>query len=264
MASIGQLAAGVAHEINNPMGFISSNLGSLEKYQRRIQEYLEASAEFLAAEGGDSLTALRKSLKLDYILEDIPGLITESREGAQRVQAIVANLKSFSRVDQDKYKKANLNECLESTLNIVWNELKYKTTVSKEYGDLPETYCSPQALNQVFMNLLINAAQAIDQQGEIRIKTWSENGQYIFISISDSGQGIAPEILTKIFDPFFTTKEVGKGTGLGLSICYDIVKQHEGEICVKSKVGKGTTFNIVLPVKQEGELQSELCSQTPS
>ncbi|MEW6601831.1 MAG: PAS domain S-box protein [Nitrospirota bacterium] len=253
MASIGQLAAGVAHEINNPMGFITSNLGTLDKYVGKFTDYINAQAEALASFESEEVTAglndIRKKLKLDYVVEDVGKLIEESQEGAERVKKIVQNLKTFSRVDQAEYKPADINECIESTLNIVWNELKYKTTVEKEYGELPPVKCYPQQLNQVFMNLLVNAAQAIEKQGIIRIKTRDENGT-IHVSISDTGSGIPEEKLNRIFDPFFTTKPVGQGTGLGLSIAYDIVKKHRGEINVESEVGKGTVFNIKIPVTE--------------
>lgn len=253
MASIGQLAAGVAHEINNPMGFITSNLGTLDKYVHKFTDYIDAQAEALAPftseEVLSKLQDIRKKLKLDYIMEDIGKLIEESQEGADRVKKIVQNLKTFSRVDQAEYKPADINECIESTLNIVWNELKYKTTVEKEYEELPMIKCYPQQLNQVFMNLLVNAAQAIEKQGTIRIKTWNGDGS-VNISISDTGSGIPEDKLNRIFEPFYTTKPVGQGTGLGLSITYDIVKKHKGEISVESEPGKGTVFKIKIPVTE--------------
>ncbi len=254
MASIGQLAAGVAHEINNPMGFISCNLGTLNKYLDRISEYTALLSEML---GGDdrpeiarSLADARKRLKFDFVSEDARKLIAESLDGAERVKTIVQNLKSFSRVDQAEEKAADINACIDTTLNIVWNELKYKVTVKKEYGVLPGTRCYPQQLNQVFMNLIINAGQAIEKQGEITIRTWHQEGS-IFASVSDTGMGIPENNLSRIFEPFFTTKEVGKGTGLGLSITYDIVKKHNGDILVQSEVGKGTTFTVKIPVVSE-------------
>jgi two-component system NtrC family sensor kinase len=254
MASIGQLAAGVAHEINNPMGFITSNLGTLSKYTKRLSEYIDLQTKAIDEIGTEdvkrSLAEQRKKLKIDYILEDIGQLIEESLDGAERVRKIVQNLKSFSRVDEAEYKFADINECIESTLNIVWNELKYKAKVYKEYGELPLTKCYPQQLNQVFMNILVNAAQAIEKQGEIRIKTWNGDGN-IYIAISDTGVGIPKDKINRIFEPFFTTKPVGKGTGLGLSITYDIIKKHNGDIQVESEVGKGTTFTIRIPVVED-------------
>ena len=251
MASIGQLAAGVAHEINNPMGFISSNLGTLGKYTTKLTEFVNAQSRIVESlkseEALGSLTELRKKLKLDYIIEDIGQLVKESLDGAERVKKIVQNLKSFSRVDETEYKLADINECIESTLNIAWNELKYKTTVIKEYGEIPRLKCYPQQINQVFMNLLINAAQSIEKHGDINIKTWNVNGT-VSISISDTGGGIPQDKINRIFEPFYTTKPVGQGTGLGLSITYDIVKKHKGEITVESEVGRGTTFTVTLPV----------------
>ncbi len=251
MASIGQLAAGVAHEINNPVGFIMSNLGTLGKYIQKLTEFIHAqsaSVEVLHADGEPpELQELRKNLKLDYILKDIDSLIEESVEGGERIKGIVNNLKSFSRVDEAEYKPADINECIESTLNIVWNELKYNSTVIKEYGEIPLTKCFPQQLNQVFMNLLVNASHAIEAEGEIKIKTWNDDGA-IHVSISDTGSGIPEEKMGKIFEPFFTTKEVGKGTGLGLSIAYDIVKKHNGEITVESTLGEGTIFTVTIPI----------------
>jgi len=255
MASIGQLAAGVAHEINNPIGFVTSNLGTLQKYTAKVAEFLKSQAEIFPQKAGDDravrLAEISRQLKIEPILEDLPSLIAESLDGVERVRKIVQNLKSFSRVDQSDYSLADINQCLDDTLNIIWNELKYKCTVKKDYGDLPQTRCYPQQLNQVFMNLLVNAAQAIETKGEIAITTRASETE-ITIAIADSGSGIPQEALNKIFEPFFTTKEVGKGTGLGLSIVYDIVtKKHGGKIEVTSEPGKGTTFVVTLPVKTE-------------
>ena len=255
MASIGQLAAGVAHEINNPMGFIMSNINTLKRYLEKISEYLTvqtATVERCSKQCGNTdiikeIAEKRKELKIDYITEDLNNLINESLEGADRVKKIVQDLKNFSRVDESEFKTADINSGLESTINIVWNELKYKANLVKEYGDIPLTVCNPGQLNQVFMNMLVNAAHAIDKQGEIRVKTWAEGG-LINIAISDSGSGISEENQKRIFEPFFTTKEVGKGTGLGLSIAYDIIKKHNGMIKVDSEVGKGTTFTLSIPV----------------
>jgi two-component system NtrC family sensor kinase len=251
MASIGQLAAGVAHEINNPMAFISSNLGTLDKYIHRLTEFIQVQSEVIQSlnqtDATEGVKRKQKQLRVDYITEDITQLIRESLEGSERVQKIVQGLRSFARVDEAGYKYADLNECIESTINIVWNELKYKATLKKDYGKLPLTKCFPQQMNQVFMNLLINAVHAIEKQGEITIKTWEEDGS-ILAAISDTGCGIPKEDLNKIFEPFFTTKEVGKGTGLGLSITYEIVQRHNGEITVESEVGKGTTFTIRIPI----------------
>lgn len=258
MASIGQLAAGIAHEINNPVGFIMSNLNSLQKYCDRFVDFIKAQEDAikeislyqLKAELIDRLKKYKKSQKIEYMMEDVHDLIKESIEGAERVKRIVQDLKSFSRVDEAEFKMADINEGLESTINIVWNELKYKVTLKKDYGDIPLTKCNPGQLNQVFMNILVNSAQSIEKKGEIHVKTWHKD-EDIYISISDTGCGIPRENINRIFEPFFTTKEVGKGTGLGLSIAYDIVKKHKGEIIVQSEIGKGTTFIIKIPIVGE-------------
>lgn len=260
MASIGQLAAGVAHEINNPMSFIISNLESLHDYLGRLTRFIvlqEEAVSRLAQDRRDKETAevvgqledSRQTLKIDYVIHDVESLVNETLEGAGRVKDIVQDLKSFARVESES-KLANINEGVESAINIVWNEMKYKASLEKEFGELPLTKCNIGQLNQVFMNVLVNAAQAIDKWGEIRVKTWFEGGN-IFVCISDTGCGIPPQMLNRIFEPFFTTKEVGKGTGLGLSVTYDIVKKHGGEIRVSSEPGKGTTFTIVIPVVTE-------------
>jgi len=256
MASIGQLAAGVAHEINNPIGFISSNLNTLQKYTDRLGEFTRIQGEVVSQEASESareqLAADFKRLKLGIIVDDIPQLIAESLDGANRVRKIVQDLKTFSRVDEADYKDSDIIDCLESTINIVWNELKYKVELHKDYSEIPRLKCYPQQLNQVFMNLLVNGAQAIDKEGEITIRTWLENDN-IRISFTDTGNGIPEANLGHIFEPFFTTKEVGKGTGLGLSISYDIIKNHGGELQVSSTEGVGTTFTISLPLNGGGE-----------
>ncbi len=252
MASVGQLAAGVAHEINNPVGFIRSNLGSMQKYVKKLKEFIQVQSEALEGLPSDRHAAVKdcaKALKLDYVYQDIDSLLSESLEGTDRIKNIVSDLKNFSRVDTAESGMADIHAGIESTLTIVWNELKYKATVTKEYGDIPPTTCNIGKLNQVFMSLLINAAQAIDEKGVIGIRTWQENGS-IYVTISDTGCGIPAEKISRIFDPFFTTKEVGQGTGLGLSIAYDIVKKSGGDIRVESEPGKGSAFTISIPIKQ--------------
>jgi len=253
MAAIGQLAAGVAHEINNPTGYIGSNLNTLHKYIQKIDDFFSAQTEAILSLGEEKtaeLKTLRKKMKIDFIVDDIKDLVSESLEGIDRTKDIVMGLKNISRKDQDVQSMADINECLESTLKVIWNELKYKTTVEKEYGDLPKTKCFPQQLSQVFMNLLVNAGHAIEEKGTISIKTRMEDDS-IFVSISDTGCGIAPENLEKIFEAFFTTKEIGQGTGLGMSIASEIIQKHNGEIDVESKVGQGTKFTIKIPVVEE-------------
>ena len=252
LASLGQLAAGVAHEINNPVGFISSNLSTLDGYFNQLQQMLEAYrlAEDSLAQGGQ-LKALRTELELDFLKDDIPLLIRESKEGIGRVVQIVKDLKNFSRVDNDQtWQFANLQQGIDSTLNIVASELKYKADVIKRYTPLPEIECLASQLNQVVMNLVINAAQAMGpERGTITISNGVE-GENVWLEVADNGCGIDPQAMQKIFDPFFTTKPVGEGTGLGLSLSYGIVKKHRGDISVSSELGKGTRFRVVLPIRQ--------------
>ncbi|MCM0080400.1 PAS domain S-box protein [Geomonas sp. Red32] len=251
MASIGQLAAGVAHEINNPIGFISSNLTTMGKYLGRLENFLALQSagveEFAPAGKREEMAQARREMKIDYVLKDAHSLIDESQDGTERVRTIVQNLKSFSRIDDSQASWVDLNECLESTITIAWNELKYKTTLKRDYGQLPQVKCLAQQLNQVFLNILVNAAHAIEKQGDITVATRHE-GDQVSIAIGDTGCGIPPEVVNRIFEPFFTTKEIGKGTGLGLSISYDIIKNHNGTIEVESTPGVGTTFTIRLPV----------------
>jgi len=255
LASLGQLAAGVAHEINNPVGFISSNLSTLDGYFAQLQQMLEAyrqAEESLATgEQHEQLKALRTRLELEFLQEDIPVLIHESKEGIGRVVQIVKDLKNFSRVDNDQtWQFANLQQGIDSTLNIVASELKYKADVVKHYAPLPEIECLASQLNQVVMNLVINAAQAMGpERGIITISNGVE-GENVWLEVADNGCGIAPEAVQKIFDPFFTTKPVGEGTGLGLSLSYGIIKKHPGDISVSSELGKGTKFRVVLPIRQ--------------
>ena len=250
MASIGQLAAGIAHEINNPMGFITSNLGTLDKYLSRITEYLTAADRIVAASAlpeRDETTALRSRLKLDYIVNDAHQLIEESLDGTTRVKNIVDDLKNLSRTDKQEMIHADLNKIIETALNMAGNEIKYVADVDKQISDIPSILCHPQQLSQVFINLLINACHAMDGHGTITIRSW-HTGDSAFISVRDTGSGIPEAALNRIFEPFFTTKEVGKGTGLGLSISYDILQKHGGDISVESTPGHGSVFLVRLPV----------------
>jgi two-component system, NtrC family, sensor kinase len=254
LASIGQLAAGVAHEINNPIGYIFSNFAALEQYLAALLEMLAAYEEvedrITDREAVARLKSLRERVEFDYLKGDLPYLMEESREGLIRVRKIVQDLKDFSRVDSHlQWQWADIHQGIDSTLNIVNNEIKYKADVVKEYGAIPEVECLPSQINQVVMNMVVNAAQAIGQErGRIVVRTGAEVEQ-IWIEVEDNGCGMTREVMSRIFDPFYTTKPVGKGTGLGLSLSYGIVQKHNGHIDVRSEPGKGSTFRVVLPVR---------------
>jgi len=256
MASIGQLAAGVAHEINNPVGYVSSNLATLQGYIEELRQLLESYRkleEEVAPENGvrSEVARLRETIDLDFLQEDLQDLVTESREGIDRVRGIVQSLKDFSHADEGVWQWSDLHHNLDSTLNIVWNEIKYKAEVIKEYEpDLPQVECIASQLNQVFMNLLINAAHAIEKRGTITIRTGAPQPDQVEIELRDTGSGIPDKDMKRIFDPFYTTKPVGQGTGLGLSLSYGIIKRHGGSIEVESEPGIGTLFRLRLPVQK--------------
>lgn len=262
MASIGQLAAGIAHEINNPVGFVNSNMSSLKNYVGTllgvIDKYEQAAAPHpnLAAQ----LAALRSQADLEFLKEDVTDLVRESMDGLKRVKDIVQALKDFSHVGETEWQVADLHHGLDSTLTIVSNEIKYKARVDKAYGVLPPVTCLASQLNQVFMNLLVNAAHALrDQGGVITIRTGTEGSGpdgWVWIEVGDNGVGIEQANLKRIFEPFFTTKPVGSGTGLGLSLSYGIVNRHGGRIDVASVVGKGTRFTVHLPVRPPQSLET--------
>lgn len=252
LASIGQLAAGVAHEINNPIGFVSSNLGTLKAYVEDLLAVLDAHLAVegeLAPASRQSLEVLRRRVDIDYLRRDIADLIGESIDGTQRVRKIVQDLRDFSRTGDAEWQLADIHAGLESTLNVVWNEIKYKADVERDFGELPKIECLPSQLNQVFLNLLVNAAQSIADHGRITIRTRCL-GDFVSIAVADTGAGLAPEIRDRIFDPFFTTKPVGKGTGLGLSVTYGIVERHGGHIEVDSEPGRGSVFTVFLPLRR--------------
>ncbi len=260
LASIGQLAAGVAHEINNPMGYISSNLRTLTEYFDQVVQFdricLEKVVTELTSPTREAMNRSRSSLEIDQILEDGADLIRESLQGAERVAKIVMDLKSFSRVDTaQRNEPVELTSCMESALNVCYNELKYKAVIRKEYQPVPQVICNSGHLNQVFLNLLVNAGQAMVAPGEI-VLSCRHDDSFVYASVSDTGSGIPDEVLKRIFDPFFTTKEVGKGTGLGLSISSEVIRQHGGELLVKSEVGRGTTFTIKLPRSSDDQVMS--------
>jgi len=259
----------VAHEINNPIGFVSSNVTVLGDYLADLLAVLDAyaSAEPLIARDPRALAAIRgvcQERDLDFVRQDSQKLLAESRDGLMRVKQIVQNLKDFSRVDQVEWQLADLHQGLNSTLNMVASELLSKAEVVRAYGDLPPLLCNPGQLNQVFMNLLVNSAQAIETQGTITLRTGRQSGadgqsDWGWVEVQDTGAGIAPEHLKRIFEPFFTTKPVGSGTGLGLSLSYGIVKKHGGRIEVTSERGKGSCFRVWLPL---GGLEKNGASMT--
>ena len=252
MVSLGQLAAGVAHELNNPIGYISSNLRVMAKYFDQIVGYDQIRQELgfgeLTPSARETIVARRKTLDIDNVLEDGVDLIKESLEGAERITKIVQDLKNFSRMDALECALVALTSCLESALTIVHNELKYVATIRTEYESRQEVLGHPGQLSQVFLNLLVNAGQAMasPQLGEIVLRSWHDDA-CVYASVSDTGSGMSEEIKDRIFDPFYTTKEVGQGTGLGLSISSDIITRHHGELLVESVVGVGTTFTVKLP-----------------
>jgi len=256
MGSIGQRAAGVAHEINNPIGFISSNLNSLAQYVVDLKSVLGAYDGLLQAclsnaanvvQQAQGVQQARTDKDLDYVLSDLDNLIAESVEGTQRVRQIVADLRDFSHVDAPNGNEEDINRLLDKTINVAWNELKYKTEVVREYGELPTIPCYGGKLGQVFLNLLVNAAHAIEERGTVTVRT-GHAGEQMWVEVTDTGCGIPPENLKRIFDPFFTTKDVGKGTGMGLHLAYKIVEAHGGHIHVQGEGGRGSTFRIELPL----------------
>jgi two-component system NtrC family sensor kinase len=254
MASIGSMAAGVAHEINNPIGYVFSNLGTLDRYVSDLLSILDDYALLEKQCPADSpelasLAQHKQEKDLAFLREDIAALMNESKDGISRVKKIVQDLKDFSHKssDEEDWQVTDLHKCLDSTINLVWNELKYKCEMKREFGTLPEVECLPSQLNQVLMNVLVNAGHAIETKGVVTVRTGIQ-ADFAWISISDTGKGISPENLTRIFDPFFTTKPVGQGTGLGLALSYGIMQKHNGRIEVESEVGKGTTFRLCIPL----------------
>ena len=264
MAVIGQLAAGVAHEINNPVGFVASNLDSLSDYMVELRKLLDLQAqalEMFAAEGSkngdlsdtatisslDNLRAFTHKVNPNFLLPDIDQLIGDSIEGAERVKQIVADLSDFSYLSELQASPEDINTLLQKTINIASSELKYKADIELYLAEIPAAVCHGGKVGQVFLNLLVNAAQAIKERGLITVSTGRE-GEMVWIEISDNGCGIAEKDLAKIFDPFFTTKEIGKGTGLGLHVVKGAIDIHGGEIHVSSKEGCGASFRVLLPI----------------
>jgi two-component system, NtrC family, sensor kinase len=260
MSSLGQMVAGIAHEINTPLAYVKNSLGSVAGKLPDVKELIVETNKLLRLMEDTSPDPARLQAKYTAVrglihhfaeqqaLAELGQLANDGLYGIEQISEIVLNLKNFSRLDRSKVSSFNLNEGLDSALILAKHELKH-LSVKKQFGDIPAITCSPSQLNQVFLNLINNAAQAIESgAGEITLITRMEGADHVAVEIADNGKGIPPEIMSKIFDPFFTTKAVGKGTGLGLSISYKIIEQHGGSIRVDSNVGQGTRFTIVLPL----------------
>lgn len=256
MASIGQLAAGVAHEINNPVGFISSNLGSLSEYVADLKNLIEQQSTCLshfknndpqANQTASAVDDYKQQIDLDFILSDLEQLLKDSIDGTVRVKDIVADLSEFSHVNSPDLVEEDLNKLIEKTINVVWNEIKYKAEIDNQLSVTPKVLCHGGKMAQVFLNLLVNASHAIESKGVITIKS-GQDGDNVWYEVTDNGSGISPDNLSKIFDPFFTTKAVGSGTGLGLHVVQSVIESHGGQISVDSELNVGTTFRITLPI----------------
>ncbi|OGS81210.1 MAG: hypothetical protein A2061_01040 [Gallionellales bacterium GWA2_59_43] len=249
MAAIGQLAAGVAHEINNPVGFVNSNLATLRRYAAQLLAIVDACAASPAAKAEVANYLARSKTDLVFLREDLPELLNESQNGLDRVTRIVQALKDFAHADPTEMQSTDLLTGLESTLSVVWNEFRDKAEVVRELSPLPPVRCIPGQINQVFMNLLLNAAQAIETRGIITLQSGRDD-KGVWIAIADSGCGMTEEVRKHLFEPFFTTRPVGQGTGLGLSVSWDIVvNKHGGRIDVESEPGKGSRFTVWLPLQ---------------
>jgi hypothetical protein len=261
MASLGQLTAGIAHEINNPINFVTSSVGALKLDFKDLKDLLNIYRETENSE--EALLILKKgkefsdAIDKDFLLVEIDQLIGSIQEGASRTAEIVGELRNFSRLDDDAIKFTDLHSGIDSTLMLLKNKISTRVQIIKNYGNIPKVECLPGKINQVFVNILSNGLQALEKETRekdkiIEITSTVENG-YVSISIKDNGPGMKTEIQNKVFDPFFTTKEVGEGTGLGLSVSYGIVQRHNGKIQVKSSLGVGSEFIILLPIKQENK-----------
>lgn len=257
MASIGQLTVGVAHEINNPVGYISSNIEVLRQYvtgytdvlkmAENLKKSVEAENMEQAKAIAQEMSKFEEEINLDYMINDVDKLLQHIEMGIEKIRKIVIGLRTFAHRDSNMMEPTDIEGVLESVISIVYNEIKYKAVINREFTKLPLVHCNPQEIGQVFINLLINAVQAISDKGEITIKTFIE-GNRVGVAVSDTGSGILPKHMKEIFTPFFTTKEKGKGTGLGLSISYEIIKRHNGDILIESQPDKGTTFTVLLPI----------------
>jgi signal transduction histidine kinase len=247
LASLGEMAAGVAHEINNPVGYVSSNLTTLQKYLTVYEEVLDAPQTDEAA-----MAALKKKVNFAFIRNDVRNLVNETQEGVERVKTIIKDLKDYARTNTSaSYLPSDIHVGLKSTLNIANNQIKNRATIQLDLGNLPLVECAPSQINQVLLNLIVNAAQSIpdEKEGVITVRT-STDDISVFIEVEDNGQGMSDDVLQKVFDPFFTTKDPGKGTGLGLSVSQKIIQDHAGSLTVVSSVGVGSIFKISLPITQ--------------
>ena len=258
MASIGTIASGIAHEINNPIGYVFGNLTTMEKYNENLINFDNDTGALIEEYAGkaDENNLILKKFKeskenedIDFILSDMKEAIQDSLDGVERVKNIVMDLKEFSRLEKPKMELADINTVIEKTLKIIGNELQFKANIVKDLSSIPMIKCDIKKLGLVFTNLLINAAQAIEKKGIIKIKTFQSDNS-VFVQISDDCTGISGENHDKVFQAFFTTKEPGKGTGLGLSLSHKIVTDHNGTMDFESELGKGTTFTITLPIAQ--------------
>ena len=252
MKSLGELVAGITHEINNPVNFIYGNLIHLNNYSKDLIEIIDKFSEFegdLTPEHKEKIEALKENIDYDFLKSDLPDLIRSCQEGTERTKNIILDLKNFSRLEEAVINSVDLPKEIDTTLNILHNKFKNKITVHKEYAEnLPNIEGYGGQLNQVFMNILDNAAFAIKEKGDVWIRITNE-GDHIKLEFEDNGCGMDEKIANKVFDPFFTTKPVGQGTGLGMAISYKVIKNHKGDISISSKEGKGTKFTITLPIK---------------
>lgn len=261
MASLGQMVAGVAHEINTPLGYVKNNVEIVQEFIVQLQQMNTSHRELvdviLSPDSNDiaiaeklaELDDLQNEIQPDLLFEDMSAIFNDTGYGLEQINELVMGLKNFSRLDQAMTDSVQINECINSSLLIAKSNLKNRIEVIKQLGDIPKIACAPSQINQVLLNLFTNASQAIEGEGKILVKTWADESN-VYISVQDSGKGMPPEVVAKIFDPFFTTKPVGEGTGLGLSISFQIIEQHGGRIRVASEVGRGTRFGISLPRQQ--------------
>jgi two-component system, NtrC family, sensor kinase len=249
LATIGIMTAGIIHEVGNPLTFIDSNTQFLKDSMEKLTRYVKAQGKL---EDISELPKLKEKFQVDENLKGIEGYLHDMMVGTDRMCKIVEDLKTFAHARPDKFVEADIHSILEGVLSMVRVKMKNRIELKKEFGNVPPLMCNSQQLGQVFINLLINASDAIEGKGIIALKTFAKSGQ-IVVRVSDTGSGIPDKVKKKMFDPLFTTKEVGKGTGLGLSISVDIIKNHKGTIEVDSVVGKGTTFTITLPISVQEE-----------